>query len=212
MSLYEEMGASAEVALRLEAYAADLLRWGRAVNLISRKKPESEVHRLIGECLGVGLWLERRASVAGPWADLGSGAGFPGIVFACLDPDLEIDLIERRQGRCDFLRREVAALGLRRARVVEADARKVSGEGGGYSLVSLKAVAPPDQALALASPLTGPGGQALIFQRPDWGPPAGWAEVDRWVGRRGPVDLRDRAAVLVRPDVPRGTSEERRGE
>lgn len=52
-----------------------------------------------------------------PWLDLGTGAGFPGLVVAALRPDIEVVLVESRKKRVDWLRCAAAELGLVRCRV-----------------------------------------------------------------------------------------------
>jgi 16S rRNA (guanine527-N7)-methyltransferase len=198
LGLREHLGVDGELLRRLELYEADLLRLGRALNLVSRRDPNVEVRRLIAECLAVGRWLSGlECRLDGPWADIGPGAGFPGIVFGCLCPHQRIDLLERRQGRCDFLRRELSALQLVGSRVFEGDAATHRGPAAGYALISLKAVAPPAEALALARPHLAAGGHALLFQRPEWKAADGWREVGRWLGSEGPFDLSARAAILL---------------
>lgn len=200
MDLPESAFPAVAALRRLEVYGADLRRWGRAQNLVSRKDPDFEIRRLIAESVAVARWLRAGVGlVAGPWADVGSGAGFPGVVLGCCFEGQRIDLIERRRGRCDFLRREVASLGLSQARILCADAQQIDVPPGGYALIALKAVAPPAEALALAAPLLGVGGRALLFQRPDWVGAPHWSEVGRWVGAAGVIDLSDRAVFLLAP-------------
>lgn len=79
------------------------------------------------------------------WIDLGSGAGLPGIVIACL-VDGPVTLVEPRTLRADFLGRAVAALGLR-AQVIQAKAESVRGE---YDVVTARAVAPLGRLLHLS--------------------------------------------------------------
>lgn len=195
-------GLEAGLADRLERFVADLLRWGRAQNLVSRREPRAEVEKQLLESLQVARWLSGQAElVPGPWADVGSGAGFPGLVLACAFPDQAVDLVERRQGRCDFLRREVAALALGQVRVLETDARRLSQAPGPYALVTLKAVAPPAEALELARPLLAEGGRALLFQRPRWEAPETWTVAASWRGEEGPIDLSRHATFLLSPDA-----------
>ena len=59
-------------------------------------------------------------------ADIGSGAGFPGIPLAICMPDVEFTLFERMGRRAGFLRNTLAVLGLSNVRVEEADAEKLS--------------------------------------------------------------------------------------
>ena len=145
---------------RLESYMADLLRYNRAQNLVSRKSPERRIAALVEESVAAGLVAGRRG-LGGVWADVGSGGGIPGLVLACLFPEQRIVLIERRQGRCDFLRREVRALELSRVEVFEGDVRAWPGDR--FGVVFAKAVANPGEIEILCDSVV--GHHLLVFGR-----------------------------------------------
>ena len=79
------------------------------------------------------------------WIDLGSGAGLPGIVVACLVQG-PVTLVEPRALRADFLRRVVETLGLN-AEVMQAKAESVAGR---FDVVTARAVAPLAKLLHLS--------------------------------------------------------------
>jgi 16S rRNA (guanine527-N7)-methyltransferase len=81
----------------------------------------------------------------GTWADVGSGAGLPGIVIACLTDD-PVCLIEPRRLRADFLGRTVERLGLN-ARVHHGRAESVEDR---FDFITARAVAPLDRLLELS--------------------------------------------------------------
>jgi 16S rRNA (guanine527-N7)-methyltransferase len=93
-------------------------------------------------------------------ADLGSGAGLPGLVLAAALPDAEVDLLESIFRKCDFLRTAIERMGLRNATVVcERSERWAEGEGReAYDLVTARAVGPLATLAELASPLLRAGG------------------------------------------------------
>ena len=156
---------------RLERYWSDLLRYNRAQNLISRRDPEGQLASMMEECLRAGRVLTARGLGGGRWADVGSGAGIPGLVLAAADPDQNLVLIERRQGRCDFLRREVAALELDRVQVLESDVRELVLEP--FDVVLAKAVANPCEIEALCRDVV--GGILVVFGRASDQVAAGWS-------------------------------------
>jgi len=80
--------------------------------------------------------LSRFAPVDATWADIGSGAGLPGIVIACLDTRF-VQLIEPRRLRAEFLERVVETLGLR-AKVHHGKAESATGV---YDVITARAVA-----------------------------------------------------------------------
>ncbi len=86
----------------------------------------------------------------GSWVDIGSGAGLPGIVIACLTGS-PVTLVEPRRLRCDFLRHAIAELRLANARVECAKAERVTGR---FDNITARAVAPLGRLLPMAAHLS----------------------------------------------------------
>lgn len=84
-----------------------------------------------------------------PWLDLGTGAGFPGIVVAALRPDCAMTMVELRAKRIDWLGRLIAALDLPHARVIGSRLELV--ETFPVRAISARAFAPLPQLLALSA-------------------------------------------------------------
>jgi 16S rRNA (guanine527-N7)-methyltransferase len=78
-------------------------------------------------------------------ADVGSGAGFPGIPLAILFPNVRVTLIERMSKRCSFLENCVAILSLSNVTVLNSELE--SAEGGKYDVVAFRAFRPLDRAM-----------------------------------------------------------------
>lgn len=96
---------------------------------------------------------------AGTWLDVGSGAGFPGLVVAILS-DFQVTLAEPRRLRAEFLARAAEKLGLGdRVAVRQAKAEAVTGR---FGFVSARAVAPVAALFAAAAHLAGPGTAWLL--------------------------------------------------
>jgi len=109
-------------------------------------------------------------------ADVGSGAGLPGIVWALVRPDLGITLIEPLLRRATFLEEVVAELGLAgRVRVERARAEALTGS---YDVVTARAVARLQQLVTWTMPLTAPGGWVVAFKGAEAGAEVGEAEAD----------------------------------
>ncbi len=111
----------------------------------------------------------------GPVADLGSGAGVPGLAIATARPDLELVLIDAGERRARFLDEAVDALGLGdRVRVVRGRA-EVIGRGdlrGACGAVVARGFGPPAPTAECAAPLLRVGGLLVVSEPPD--------SVDRW--------------------------------
>jgi len=96
-------------------------------------------------------------------ADLGSGAGLPGLVLALARPDLRITLVEPLERRTVFLREAVAALGLSDVEVVRGRAESLHGERT-FDVVTSRALAPLSRLLTWSMPLVDPHG-ALVAMK-----------------------------------------------
>jgi 16S rRNA (guanine527-N7)-methyltransferase len=97
---------------------------------------------------------------AGRIADLGSGAGLPGLVLAAVLPEAHVDLIESVERKCEFLRDAIERMGLANAVVVcERSEDWAAGEGReAYDAVTARAVGRLATLAELASPLLHEGG------------------------------------------------------
>ncbi|CDO34599.1 16S rRNA (guanine(527)-N(7))-methyltransferase RsmG [Novosphingobium sp. KN65.2] len=84
-----------------------------------------------------------------PWMDLGTGAGFPGLVIAALRPELEVLMVESRARRIEWLDRARIAMGLERARIVGQRLEMV--ETCEVGVISARAFAPLDRLLTLSA-------------------------------------------------------------
>ena len=118
-----------------------------------------------------GLGLITAASGTKPrLADVGAGAGFPGIALAAALPGARVDLVESVRRKCEFMRRALSAAGLENARVVcersEEWARSRPPAGGreSYDVVTARAVGRLSTVAELASPLLRSGGVLVAWK------------------------------------------------
>ena len=93
-------------------------------------------------------------------ADVGAGAGFPGLVLAAALPGARVDLIESVGRKCEFMRRAIAAAGLANANVLCARSEEVAQTDGreAYDVVTARAVGRLSTLAELASHLRAGGG------------------------------------------------------
>jgi 16S rRNA (guanine527-N7)-methyltransferase len=115
---------------------------------------------------------------AGRIADLGSGAGFPGLVLAVALPEASVAVVESVGRKCAFLDRAAAAAGLRNVEVVSARAEAWEAGLDRHDIVTARALAPLTVLVEYAAPLLRPGGQLVA-----------------WKGRREPAEEADAAAA-----------------
>ena len=144
------------------------------------REPQHAAHAHIADSLAA-LTLDplRKARTI---ADLGSGAGFPGVALAVALPQAAVSLVESQRRKCEFLHRLCSAAGLENARVVCARAEEW-GEGvSSNDVVTARALAPQPVVLEYAAPLLRIGGTLID-----------------WRGRRSPEQEQaaDRAASTL---------------
>ena len=114
----------------LDAYIAEIELWNNRVDLVGIRRPEDLVVRHILDSLSAAR--EISGFQTAELADLGSGAGLPGIPLAIVLAGLEFFLVERSGKRAAFLRGAVAMLGIAdRVHVIESDVDRLERAFGG---------------------------------------------------------------------------------
>lgn len=143
---------SRETEARLDGFAAHLRRWARAKNLVG---PDT-LTRLWTRHIADSAQVLAAMPEARHWLDLGSGAGFPGLVVANLiagEPGARVDLVESNGRKCAFLRsaaRETRAPAIVHCERIE---KFVANWDGATGVVTARALAPLAKLLDLTAPL-----------------------------------------------------------
>ena len=176
----------------LEEFIGEVLVWSRKVHLVGKRNLFENVCNQLGDSLILLEIVKRRMgidslSVAGirggkvlRVGDIGSGAGFPGLVWKLVEPEAWITLFERRVSPAQFLMRTTRLLGLRNLEVVEMDVEvlarcgeggeeRVSGDGrekfkAAYDIVLAKASGELSKLLPAAFELLSDGGEFVTFK------------------------------------------------
>ncbi|MBO0748345.1 MAG: 16S rRNA (guanine(527)-N(7))-methyltransferase RsmG [Acidimicrobiaceae bacterium] len=143
----------------IEAYADWLADAGVVRGLIGPKEVPRLWDRHILNCGVLADLVPRDATVA----DVGSGAGLPGLVLGIGRPDLRVTLIEPLLRRTTFLSEVVADLGLENVEVLRGRAEDVHGSRR-FEIVTSRAVAPLPRLLDSSMPLVAPSG-ALVAMK-----------------------------------------------
>lgn len=97
-------------------------------------------------------------------SDIGTGAGFPGLVLAIALPEASVALVESVARKCGFLERAVDAAAIENASVVNARAEEWGAGAGVNDLVTARAVAPLDVLCEYAAPLLASGGILVAWK------------------------------------------------
>jgi 16S rRNA (guanine527-N7)-methyltransferase len=175
-----------ELAARYDLTDAAAGALGRLIALVAAdplapttvRDPRTVVDAHVADAL-VALELEQ-VRAARRIADIGSGAGFPGLVLAAALPEASAVLVEASRRKCEFLARAVAATQMHNVEVVAARAEAWTAGIGSRDLVTARAVASLPVLVEYAAPLLAPGG-ALVA----------------WKGRRDAREEADGAAAAA---------------
>jgi 16S rRNA (guanine527-N7)-methyltransferase len=99
-------------------------------------------------------------------ADIGSGAGFPGLVLAVALPNARVDLIESVGRKCEFIQRAIDSAGIANARVLSLRSEELASAEGrdAYAAVTARAVGRLSTLAELASPLLEEGGVLVAWK------------------------------------------------
>lgn len=144
---------------QLASYLDLLLRWNARTNLTAVREPANIVSRHFGESLFAARSLARPAD-AFTAADLGSGAGFPGLPLKIWAPSLRLTLIESQNKKATFLREVIRALQLEGAEVFCGRGEDLDRR---FDLVTLRAVEHFESALDVAARLLAPTGRLALL-------------------------------------------------
>ena len=166
---------------RISTYIDILLHWNARINLTAIRDPEEIVTRHFGESLFAARHLfpsissassavkafdldsteARRLTAEARIADLGSGAGFPGLPIKLWAPNVALTLIESNHKKAMFLREVTRAITL-----TDVDIQNVSAETlppSTFDLVTLRAVERLSTVLPVAASLLAPGGRLSLL-------------------------------------------------
>jgi len=152
------LGLDPALAMPLLAYLALLDRWNRTYNLTAIRDPREMVGKHLLDSLAMHPYLDD-----GHLADLGAGAGLPGIPLAIAKPGLRVTLVESNGKKARFLREAVRTLGLSNARVAETRAEALD-EPGAYDAITARALATLPLIIELGGHLLKPGGRLLAMK------------------------------------------------
>lgn len=139
--------ADAEAMARLGRLCDMLKEENQRQNLVGNKSLDEVWRRHLADSAQLLQHVPRETS--GPWLDLGTGAGFPGLVIAALDPAREVHLVESRRKRIEWLQAAATALSLSNCHVRGARLENVETFTAG--VISARAFAPLRKLLELSA-------------------------------------------------------------
>lgn len=173
---------SAGMQSKLLDYLALLKKWNRTYNLTAIRDEGEMLTQHLLDSLSILPALENSALAGRRWADVGSGAGLPGIPMAIARPDLEMSLVETVEKKSAFQRQAKIELGL--ANITVVGQRVEDLPGGQFDAVVSRAFAELADFVTLAGHLLVQNGRlyamkGLATEEESKRLPAAWAVVDR---------------------------------
>ncbi len=156
-SLQASLGLDNDVMDRLARYLALLRRWQNQINLVGRSTLDDPWRRHILDSAQLRALIPHGAADI---VDLGSGAGFPGLVLAIVGAG-RVTLVDSDQRKCAFLREAAritgAAVTIRAARIESLEPRSAD-------VITARALKPLPQFLPLAAPVLRAAGHCLLLK------------------------------------------------
>ena len=149
---------------QVSKYLDLLLKWNARMNLTAVREPEQIVMRHFGESLFAAAQLFPGPAEKSTLADVGSGAGFPGVPIAILRPEVHVTLVEAHGKKATFLKEVVRTLALPNVAVAQVRAEDFRES---HDVVTMRAVEEFASILPFSALLVKPGGRlACLFGAP----------------------------------------------
>ena len=148
------------IELQVAKYMDLMALWGEKMSLTTIRDPEEVVRVHFGEsifALSLGMLREGRL------ADVGTGAGFPGLALKLAIPELSVGLIESNKKKCAFLHEVIRTLGLTDVSVMPFPFRSAGISGNSLASVTTRALAIDKAFLNWSQSVLQPSGRILLW-------------------------------------------------
>lgn len=145
---------------KIQKYLELMNTWGRKMPLTSIQNPEQVVRFHFGESM-FALALEDISN--GRLADLGSGAGFPGLALKLARPSPSVTLIESNKKKCAFLQEVIRSLDIHGAKVMASGFESSLIAPNSLSFVTCRALAQHSKVVDWARERLAPGGSVILW-------------------------------------------------
>ena len=158
-----DISCNEETAIKLEAFMKHILMWNEKFNLTAIKDEEAFMEKMIFDS-AIGLTdldLSNKKVL-----DIGTGAGFPGVVLYLLNPEMDITLLDSTAKKINLLKDYAIENGYKYQTVVARAEEYAKDHREKYHYVFARAVAPLNILLELALPLLKVGGTFIALKGP----------------------------------------------
>ena len=163
---FSELGipVSAEAIAQLRQYYEILTERNKVMNLTAIEGEADTARQHFLDCGALLRYMDLSGQQV---LDVGSGAGFPGLVLKILCPDMELTMLDSQLKRVDFQREVTAALGLQGVTSLHGRAEEMAELRGQFDVVISRAVAKLAVLNELCMPLARVGGHFIAMKGPD---------------------------------------------
>ena len=145
---------------RIRAYISLLFRWNERISLTTVTDP----HEILKFHFGESVFSAPSVPIQfGRLADVGSGAGFPGIPLALVLPELQVTLIESNLKKTAFLSEVIRALGLPHVSVLRSRMEDLQSNLPAFDFVTARAVGAFDDFLAWSASTLAESGKIVLW-------------------------------------------------
>ena len=149
---------------QIRTYVELLLRWNRRISLTAIESPEEIVRTHFSESL---LATMAAPDLHGRLADVGTGAGFPGLPLRMYIPDLHLTLIEPNAKKCAFLAEAIRALDLKAVEIIQRRYEDVRTPDPPFDIVTARALGQFQEFADWAESVLAPNGRVMVWTGPD---------------------------------------------
>lgn len=196
------VSADSKLCEQIREYISLLLRWNQKISLTTIKDPEEILKFHFGESFFAASSVPIEN---GRLADVGSGAGFPGIPLAMISAGLEVMLIESNAKKAAFLSEVTRALRLNRVKVLRSRMEEVSKNLRTFDFVTARALGSHRELLQWASSFLAESGKIVLWLGGEECTAISRNAAWNW---REPIHIpgsRNRFLLIGSPNVPRET-------
>jgi 16S rRNA (guanine527-N7)-methyltransferase len=154
------VSATADICSAMRTYISLLLHWNRTISLTAVKDPLEILRFHFGESMFAASVIANRNSRL---ADVGSGAGFPGIPLKLIIPALELVLIESNAKKAAFLAEAIRELSLERTEIYHGRFEDFRAEGPNFDFITARAIGRHEELINWALGAIKKGGSLALW-------------------------------------------------
>lgn len=151
---------------QLTSYCRELEKWGRKINLVAMDQTESLIEKHFIDSLLLLTVLDNEAKQK--LMDVGTGAGFPGLVLKIARPGLNLTLVEPREKRTSFLRHIIRTLKLEQTAIINKRLEDIPYDSAAekWPLITSRALNDINAFLEMTAPFAPTGGKVICMKGP----------------------------------------------